>query len=224
LANQIAASPTHSASSTDSAGPKWANAILLLVWLAAGAVAFLPFAFDTSAWDAVRLHVPGNQGNWWHFLAGAPCFLAFPMIWLRLRALFSSQPSAPVGRRILWCVAGLSTIGTILVESPFLLHLAGTSQWQRFVVLGLGFGIIIASGVILLMRRRHISPTQACIAGLNTAYLANLSLILVVYSDATGSFSTRSGWYGSMVTVWPMVLELVWLLMQAIQTRPLAEA
>jgi hypothetical protein len=91
-------------------------------------------------------------------------------------------------------------------------------------VLGLGFGIMIASGVILLMRRRHISPTQACIAGLNTAYLANLSLILVVYSDATGSFSTRSGWYVSMVTVWPMVLELVWLLMQAIQTRPLAEA
>jgi len=27
-----------------------------------------------------------------------------------------------------------------------------------------------------------------------------------------------------MAIVWPMVLELVWLLMQAIQTRPLAEA
>ena len=148
----------------------------LLAWLAAGAVAFLPFAFNTSAWDAVRLHVPGNQGNWWHFLAGAPCFLALPMIWLRLRALFSNQPSTPAGRRVLWCVAGLSTIGTLLVESPFLLHLAGTSQWQRFVVLGLGFGIMIASGVILLLRRRILYPTQACIAALNTAYLANLSL------------------------------------------------
>lgn len=122
------------------------------------------------------------------------------------------------------CVAGLSTIGTILVESPFLLHLAGTSQWQRFVVLGLGFGIIIASAVILLLRRRSFSPTQACFAGLNTAYLANLSLILVVYSDASGSFSTRSGWYVSMVIVWPMVLELVWLLAQALRTGPLAEA
>jgi hypothetical protein len=224
LPNQITLFPTHSALSTDSAGPRWANAFLLLVWLAAGVVAFLPFAFDTSAWDAVRLHVPGNQGNWWHFLAGAPCLLAFPMIWLRLRALFSSQPSTPAGRRVLWCVAGLSTMGTILVESPFLLHLAGTSQWQRFVVLALGFGIIVASALILILRRRHISPTQACIAGLNTAYLANLSLILVVYSDAPGSFSTRSGWYVSMVIVWPMALELVWLLAQALRARPQAEA
>jgi len=114
-------------------------------------------------------------------------------------------------------------MGTILVESPFLLHLAGTSQWQRFVVLGLGFGIIIASAVILLLRRRHISPTQACIAALNTAYLANLSLILVVYSDATGKISTRSSWYVAMIIVWPMALELVWLLAQAVRKRSLAE-
>jgi hypothetical protein len=212
LAKPVTLTPTYSASPTDSAGPKWANAILLLVWLAAGAVAFLPFAFDTSPWDAVRLHVPGNQGNWWHFLAGAPCFLAFPMIWLRLRALFANQPSTRVGRRILWCFIGLSIAGTILVETPFLLHLAGTSQWQRFLVLGLGFGIMIASALILFLRCRRISPTQACIAGLDTAYLANLSLVLVVYSDATGSISTRSGWFVAIVIAWPIAIELVSLL------------
>ena len=203
------------ASKADSAGPPWANAVLLLVWIAAGAVAFLPFAFGTSPWNAVTLNVPGNQGNWWHFLAGAPCFLAFPMIWLRLRGLFADRPSTPMGRRILWGVAGLSVAGTILVETPFLLHLAGTSQWQRFVVLGVGFGIMIASGIILLLRRRRISPTRACLAGVDTAYLANLSLILVVYSDAAGSFSTRSGWFVAMVIVWPIAAELVALLAQA---------
>jgi len=39
--------------------PAWVNAIALLIWLLAGAVAFLPFAFDTSPWDALTLRVPG---------------------------------------------------------------------------------------------------------------------------------------------------------------------
>ncbi len=213
LANQIAVFPAHPVSTTDSAGPKWANAIMLLVWLAAGAGAFLPFAFDTSPWDAVRLQVPGNQGNWWHFLAGAPCFLAFPMIWLRLRALsLQIKHQRRRAGALSGASPGLSIAGTIAVETPFLLHLAGTSQWQRFVVLGLGFGIMVASALILFLRRRHISRTRACIAGLDTAYLANLSLILVVYSDAPGSFSSRSGWFVAMAIVWPIGFELVWLL------------
>jgi hypothetical protein len=200
--------------------PTWVNVIALPVWLAACVVAFLPFAFDTSAWDAVRLHVPGNQGNWWHFLAGAPFFLAYPMIWLRLRALFSTQPPTAIGRRIVWCAAGLSIVGTILVEVPFLLHLAGTSEWQRLTVLSLGFGIVIASGLILFLRRRSISPTRACIAGLETAYLANAALCLVVYAGAPGNISSRSGWFVAIVIVWPIVLELAWLLTQALSTRP----
>src|SRR5271169_6621937 len=97
----------------------WFNAIMLLICLAAGVVVFLPFAFDTSPWDAVTLRVPGNQGNWWHALVGAPFFLAFPMIWLRVRALLTSRLSTSAGRRILWIVVGLSICGTILVELPF---------------------------------------------------------------------------------------------------------
>lgn len=190
--------------------PAWANAVALLVWLAAGAVAFLPFAFNTSPWDAVTLRVPGNQGNWWHFLAGAPAFLAFPMIWLRLRALFGERLSTAAGRRAIWVVVGLSVCGTTLVETPFLLHLAGTSDWQRFAVLGMGFGVMVASGVLLFLRRRKIAPTRACIVGLDTAYLANMALILVVYCGAPGSFSSRSGWFVAMAIVWPMVLGLGW--------------
>ncbi|HEX4576343.1 MAG TPA: hypothetical protein VH117_03250, partial [Edaphobacter sp.] len=121
--------------------PASLNAIALLVSLLAGIVVFLPFALDTSPLNAVLLRVPGNQGNWWHALVGAPFFLAFPMIWLRLRA-FSSMPlSTPAGRRIIWIAVGLSICGTILVETPFLLHLAGTSEWQRLAVLSLGLGI-----------------------------------------------------------------------------------
>jgi len=199
--------------------PIWATAIALLVGLFAGAVAFLPFAFDTSPWDAVILRVPGNQGNWWHFLAGAPFFLAFPMIWLRLRALFSNQLSTVVGRRVLFGVIGLSIVGTILVLVPFLLHLAGTSEWQRLFVLSLVFGIVIASAVLLFLRRRHILPTRACLVGLNTAYLANAAVCLVVYADATGTTWSRSGWMVTMVIVWPIAFELVWLFIQTFRTQ-----
>jgi hypothetical protein len=207
------------ARSREAKDPAWVNAIALLIWLWAGAVAFLPFALDTSAWDAVTLRVPGNQGNWWHFLAGAPFFLAFPMIWLRLRSLFSTQLSTAVGRRIIWSVAGLSGAGTIAVEAPFLLHLAGTSQWQRLSVLGMGFGILVASATILFLRRRYFSPTRGCIAGLDAAYLANAALCLVVYGGAPGNFRSRSGWFVTVVIVWPMLLELVWIFIQSLRAR-----
>jgi hypothetical protein len=198
--------------------PAWFNVIGLLVSATAGVVAFLPFAFDTSPWDAVTLRVPGNQGNWWHALVGAPFFLAFPMIWLRLRALFSERLSTSTERRLLWIAAGLSIVGTIAVEMPFLFHLAGTSEWQRLAVLCLGFGIVIASAVLLFLRRRDTSPTRACVVGLNTAYLANAAVCLVVYSDATGTVTSRSGWLVTMAIVWPMVLQLVWIFGQSCET------
>ena len=203
----------------DAQDPTWLKTVSLLVWLLAGAVAFLPFAFDTSPWDAVTLRVPGNQGNWWHFLAGAPFFLAYPVIWLRLRSLFFGQPQRQIGRRLIWSVVGLSITGTTLVELPFLLHLAGTSEWQRLSVLSLGFGVVIASAVVLLLRRRLIPPARACLAGLYTAYLANAALCLVVYSGAPGSTWSRSGWLVSMFIVWPIACELIWLFVQSYRTE-----
>jgi hypothetical protein len=167
----------------------------------------------------VTLRVPGNQGNWWHVLVGAPFFLAFPMIWLRLRALISSRRSTAIGRRLIWCAVGISIAGTILVEAPFLLHLAGTSEWQRLSVLSLGFGLIVASAIVLFLRRRRIAPARACLVGLDTAYLANTALCLVVYSGAAGNIWSRSGWLVSMVIVWPMASELIWLLIQALRAQ-----
>jgi hypothetical protein len=199
--------------------PTWIRAVALLIWLVAGVVAFLPFALDTSPWDAVTLRVPGNQGNWWHVLVGAPFFLAYPMIWLRLRSLFSAQPSTATGRRLIWSIVALSIGGTTLVQVPFLLHLAGTSEWQRLSVLSLGFGIVVASAFILLIRRRHLSSTQACLVGLDTAYLANAALCLVVYSGAAGNLRSKSGWLVSMVIVWPIVFELIWLFGQTFRTQ-----
>lgn len=155
---------------------------------------FLPFASNTSPLDAVTLRVPGNQGNWWHALVGAPFFLAFPMIWVRLGSLAAKQTSTLVGRRFIWILVALSICATVAVETPFLLHLAGTSEWQRFGILCLGFGIVIASGVGLLLRRRFIPPIRACLVGLSAAYLANAALCLVVYSNAEGPLTSRSGW------------------------------
>lgn len=194
--------------------PAWINAVALPVWLLAAAVAFIPFARGTSPWDAVTLRVPGNQGNWWHMLVGAPFFLAYPMLWLRLRPFLSRRRSTAIGRRPIWIAVGVSICGTLLVETPFLLHLAGTSNWQRLAVLSLGFGILLASGLLLLLHRHRIAPARACIVGLNAAYLANAALCLVVYSEAAGSAWSRAGWLISMVLVWPMILDLGWLLLQ----------
>lgn len=198
----------------DTRGSAWANAFALLIWLAAGIVAFIPFAFDTSPWDAVTFRVPGNQGNWWHFLAGAPFFLAYPMIWLRLRSLFSATPSTAIGRRMIWCAVAFSTGGTILVMTPFMLHLAGTRGWPSLSILSVGFGILIASAVLLFLRRHHISSTRACLVALDTAYLANAALCLVVYAGAAGNPWSKAGWSVTMVIVWPIVGEIIWLFIQ----------
>lgn len=212
----IAAGTYRSTSASQECGPAWINVVALVVWVLAGAIVFIPFARDTSPWNAITLHVPGNQGNWWHVLIGMPFFLAFPMIWLRFRTVFSTQPSTVMGRRVLWAAVAISICGTLLVETPFLLHLAGTSNWQRLAVLSLGLGIILVSLAILLLRRYRIAPSRACIAGILTAYLANAALCLVVYSEATGSPWSRMGWMICMAIVWPMFIELVWIL----QSRP----
>lgn len=174
---------------------------------------------STSAWDAITFRVPGNQGNWWHFLAGAPFFLAFPMLWLRLRALFGVHASTSAVLRLLWIAVALSAAGTILVESPFLLHLAGTSQWQRFIVLAVGLGILLASAAILLLRRRALSAAAACVAGLNAAWLANAALCLVVYAGVPGTIASRSAWFLCIAIVWPIAGELTWSLGRCLSTK-----
>jgi len=192
----------------------WFTAFALLISVTAAIIAFLPIALYTSPWDAVRLRVPGDQGNWWHVLVGAPYFLAFPMIWLRLRALFSSRLSTPIGRRLIWVMVAISICGTILVTVPFLLrlgNLAHMHEWRRFSILGPTLGIMIASGALLLLNRRSIPPTRAALVGLNTAYLANAALCLVVYGPMPGALRSRYGWIVTMVIVWPMLLELVWI-------------
>ncbi len=191
----------------------------LLISLVAGVVVFLPFASNTSPLDTLLLRVPGNQGNWWHALVGAPFFLAFPMIWVRSRLLASKQNPTRTGQRSIWITVGLSICGTIAVETPFLLHLAGTSEWQRLTILCLGFGIIIAAGAALFFRRDSITATRACLIGLSTAYLANAALCLVVYSSAEGPVTSRSGWLITMIIVWPMALEVAWTSFQGLISK-----
>lgn len=193
------------------ADPAWLSILMLVVWLAACVVAFLPIAFETSPWDAVTLHVAGHQGNWWHALVGFPFFLAYPMVWLRLGLLRAKWQASAMTRRVIWGLIGLSSMGTIAVETPFLLHLAGTRGWPRLSLLVAGLGILMVCAGLLFVRRRRISPTRACQIALNAAYLANLSLVLIVYSGAPGSVDSRIGWLVSMVLVWPMILELALL-------------
>lgn len=142
------------------------------------------------------------------------------MIWLRFRALVLHKLPSAMGRRCIWSAVGVCACGTILVEAPFVLHLAGTSQWQRLTVIALGLGIVAASSILLFRGRPYLSPTQACIIGLDAAYLANAALCLAVYGSAPGTVRSRSGWLVTAVIVWPMAFELTWLFIQAFGTEP----
>jgi len=200
------------------------NTVALAIWVVAAVGAFLPFAVGTSPLDAVMRRVPNDEGNWWHILIGAPFFLAFPMIWLRLRAFFSRAALPFGGRRAVWILSGLLMFGTLLVEAPFLAHRAGTSEPQRLAVIAAGLGIPLVSISRLVVRRGVIGATRACIAILTAAYLANASLCLIVYGEAKFGTSSRSGWYLTMAIVGPMALELAWLLFGTGRTLRQVEA
>jgi hypothetical protein len=189
----------------------WWRALALLVWLFAVAAIFLPFASDTSPWDAVTFRVPGNQGNWWHFLVGLPFFLALPMIWLRLQALRSQPISRPADGRWIWYASGVCVLGTLLVELPFLRHLAGTSEWQRLLVLGLGLGSMMASGALLFLCHGGLSPSRVCLVAVNTAYLGNAALCLIVYSPGIGQLGANPGWPVTMGVLCFVVPEQLWI-------------
>jgi len=193
--------------------------LMLLVSLIAGVLVFVPYAVHTSPLDAVMLNVPGDQGNWWHVLIGAPFFLAFPMIWLRLRAFFSAELSTVIERRVIWTVTILSMCGTFAVEVPFLLHRAGTSEAQRLAVLFLGYGIPILTTVLVWKYKAQISTTHACLIGLNAAYLANAGLCLPIYGQVPGALGTKPGWLVMLVIVWPMLLEILWIFGATSRTR-----
>jgi len=196
----------------------WFNTIGLVVSLTAAATAFLPIALYTSPWDVVRFRVPGNEGNWWHLLIGVPFFLAFPMAWLHIRSLFSTRPSTRVGRRVIWTVVALSICGTIAVTVPFLLRLGNLARMKEgrwLSILCPTLGIIVASGALLFVRRRNIVPTNACLSGLYTAYLANAAFCLVVYAPMPGTAGSRSGAITTLVVVWPMLMELVWIFVRS---------
>lgn len=196
-------------------GTLWWRALALIVWLFAVAAIFLPFASDTSPWDALTFRVPGNQGNWWHFLIGLPFFLALPMIWLRFQALRSQPVSSLAGRGWICYASGVCVLGTLLVELPFLLHLAGTSEWQRLVVLGLGVGSMLASGALLFLCYRGLSPARACLVAVNTAYLGNAALCLIVYSPGIGHLAANPGWPVTLAVLCFVVPEQLWIFVRS---------
>lgn len=115
-----------------------------------------------------------------------------------------------MGMRVLWVAIVVSILGTLSVEVPFLMLRAGTSARQRAAVIGLGLGTIVVSGVLLFLRRSALSSIERGLAALQTAYLANALLCVVVYSSVKGS-PPQLGWYVTIVLVWPIALEIVWL-------------
>jgi hypothetical protein len=192
--------------------PRLANILMLLIWITAGIAIMLPFAVGTSPLNALLLNVPNNEGNWWHALVGLPFFLSLPMIWLHVHLLNSARLSALLFRRVLWTVIIFSALGTLLVETPFLLHRAGTSELQRLEVIFLGIGLILFNGLFLYIKRKKLDPMRACFIGIATAYLANAFLCLIIYGETKFSGQSRSGWYVTLIIVLPILIEMVWLI------------
>ncbi|MDB5089367.1 MAG: hypothetical protein JWR09_3361 [Mucilaginibacter sp.] len=185
---------------------------MLLVWITAGIGIMLPFALGTSPLDALLLRVPHNEGNWWHALVGLPFFLSLPMIWLHLHMLSSAQLPILLVRRVLWIAIIFSAAGTLLVETPFLLHRAGTSEPQRLEIIFLGIGIMLFNGLFLYIKRKKLHPIRASFIGIATAYLANAFLCLIVYGETKFEDHSRSGWYLTLIVVLPILIELIWIL------------
>jgi len=189
--------------------------LISLVWMIAGVLVFIPYAVHTSLLDAVLFHVPGNQGNWWHAVIGAQYLLAYPAIWLHARWLGAERAPTKTGQQVLWGVLLLSALGTVAVQFPFVLHRAGTSELQRLAIIVTGFGFLLTGAASLFRRRQRMSSAHASVVGLSAAYLANASLCLIVYGAAPGPIASRLGWLVTLVIVWPILVEMIWLIVQA---------
>jgi hypothetical protein len=198
--------------------PPVATIVMLVIWITAAIGIVLPFAVGTSPLDALLLKVPHNEGNWWHALVGLPFFLSLPMIWLHLHVLRFKKMSALARSPLLWIAIIFSALGTLLVETPFLLHRAGTSELQRLEVIFLGMGIILMIGTFLSIKRKGINPARALFIGICAAYLSNAFLCLIVYGEAKFQNQSRSGWYLTLIIVLPVLMELIWLLFRKSDT------
>ena len=189
--------------------------LVFVAWVLAGVNVFLPIALNTSPWDALNFNVPGNQGNWWHAVIGAQYLLAYPAIWLHARWLGAERAPTKTGQQVLWGVLLLSALGTVAVQFPFVLHRAGTSELQRLAIIVTGFGFLLTGAASLFRRRQRMSSAHASVVGLSAAYLANASLCLIVYGTAPGPIASRLGWLVTLVIVWPILVEMIWLIVQA---------
>ncbi|HKV93019.1 MAG TPA: hypothetical protein VJW20_10760 [Candidatus Angelobacter sp.] len=95
------------------------------------------------------------------------------------------------------------------------------SRWLS--ILGPTFGIIIASGAMLFVRRRDIVATTACLAGLYTAYLANAAFCAAVYAPMPGTAGSRSGSVTTLVIMGPMLLEMVWIFVRSFKNAAMGK-
>src|SRR2546430_7994074 len=85
--------------------------------------------------------------------------LAYPAIWLHARWPGAERAPKKTGQQVLWGVLLLSALGTVAVQSPFVLHRAGTSELQRLAIIVTGFGFLL-TGAASLFRRRDRKSTR----------------------------------------------------------------
>ncbi len=190
--------------------PAWYNFSMSMIWIAAGIGIFLPFALGISPLDALLLRIP-NESNWWHVLVGFPFFLCLPMIWVRVHLLNSAINLNGNLLKTFWTLIYISAVGTVLVEFPFLIHKAGTSEFQRLEVIFLGLGVLLSCFLYLLKKRKTIHPTLSLIIAITCAYLANAFLCLIVYGEKKFQNQPRSGWYLTLEIAIALIADLIWL-------------
>jgi hypothetical protein len=185
--------------------PLWVRGVALAVSLAAAAVIFLPFTWDTSPWDVVG-HWPWVWEDLKFTLLAIPFFLAFPMVWIRVRLLFP-HAIRPAERIIIWTIALLAVSATIWVEGIFIPEALRDRDWSEWFV-GTPPIVLLAGATPTFVRRRRITPLNRIIAGLNTVYLGNAVMCVIGFAGAQDF-----GWYMTIAVGSFMVFEFFWIIL-----------
>jgi hypothetical protein len=188
---------------------KWSGVIALVISLPSTAVVFLDFAEGISPWNVASAFVFDELHFWsmedWQLaLCAAPFFLAFPLMWLGIRSIFSAKLSGPESIGV-WSLVGLSACATLIIDADLMVDFFHYHNGGELVAVGLGF--VIGAPALIFCRRRRLSAERSRPVGLYICYVANGVICLIAFAE-----NKNLGWYVSLVIVCGMCAELMRLL------------
>jgi hypothetical protein len=188
---------------------KWSGVIALVISLPLTAVVFLDFAEGISPWNVASAFVFDELHFWsmedWQLaLCAAPFFLAFPLMWLGIRSIFSAKLSGPESIGV-WSLVGLSACATLIIDADLMVDFFRYHNGGELAAVGPG--IVVGAAAAIVCRRRHFSAERCRLIGLYVCYVANGIVCLIAFAE-----NQNLGWYVALIIVCGMSGELLRLL------------